>query len=69
MTTKCYKNEDSDYICSDDVLFIENPEDIIDDIYIKDVWFQEPEIIYKEILNEWKLIHICTSKEDISKLK
>ena len=51
MTTRrnCYKSEDGDYICSDDVLFIENPEDIIDDIYIKDVFYREPEIVYKEI--------------------
>ncbi len=66
MTTRrnCYKNEDGDYICSDDVLFIENPEDIIDDIYIKDVFYREPEIVYKEILLECKLIRKYRTKEN-----
>lgn len=64
MTSKCYTDSEGNYICSDDVIFIENEEDIIDIFYIKDVWYQETQQLYKEILNEWKLIHTYRTKED-----
>lgn len=56
MTDKCYKDCDGNYISSDYVLFIENPKDIIDKIYIKDVWYYEPCELYKEILYDWRMI-------------
>lgn len=54
---KYYLDEDGNVICSDEYLFPENPEDIIDGIYIKDIFYQEPEEIYQEILKENELIH------------
>lgn len=49
---KCYLDEDMNIICSDEYLFPENPEDIIDNTYIKDVYYIEPQEIYKDILKE-----------------
>ena len=45
-------DEDMNIICSDEYLFPENPEDIIDNTYIKDVWFVDQQEIYKDILLE-----------------
>lgn len=56
-TEQYYKDSDGNYISSDYVIFIENPKDIIDGCYIKEVWYQEPYEIYKEILKECKYIH------------
>jgi predicted RNA-binding protein len=55
MKAKCYRNFEGEVIFSDDVLFIEKEEDIIDGMYIKDVWYREPSEIYAEILKENKL--------------
>lgn len=57
MTSKCYQDNNGNYICSDEYLFPENPEDIIDFLYIKDVWYCNPSEVYKEILEENKHIH------------
>lgn len=57
MTEKCYKDTDNNVIYSDSVLFEEYPDDIIDEVYIKDVFYRDPQDIYKEILEENKYIH------------
>lgn len=49
---KCYLDGDGNTICSDEYLFPENPEDIIDNTYIKEVYYIEPQEIYKDILKE-----------------
>jgi len=52
MESKCYLDEDGNVICSDEYLFPENPEDIIDNTYIKDVYYVDPQEIYTDILLE-----------------
>lgn len=49
---RCYLDEDGNIICSDEYLFPENPEDIIDYTYIRDVWYVDPQEVYKDILLE-----------------
>ena len=50
--TKCYKDTEGNVIYSDSVLFEENSENIIDKVYIKDVWCRDPQETYIEILEE-----------------
>jgi len=57
MAEKCFKDTEGNVIYSDSVLFEENPEDIIDKVYIKDVLYRDPQEIYIEILEENKYIH------------
>lgn len=57
MTAKCYRDEDGNVLYSDEIIFSECIDDIIDDIYIKDVWYCNPEEVYKDILKECKHIH------------
>ncbi len=52
MVNRCYLDEDGNVICSDEYLFPENPEDIIDYTYIKDVYYVDPQEVYKDILLE-----------------
>jgi len=52
MTAKFFKDEDGNVLCSDEIIFEENPDDIIDDLYIKDAFYREPQEIYTEILEE-----------------
>lgn len=59
MSIKGYKDEDGQYLNSDEVLFEENTYDIIDDLYIKDIFYIEPSKLYEEILND----KTCKSKE------
>lgn len=47
-----YRDDEGNLVYSDNFIFEENPEDIIDDTYIKDDWFRNPEEIYIEILKE-----------------
>jgi len=54
LTAKAYRDDNGGYIESDNVIFEENPEDIIDGIYIKDVFYQDAEQTYIEILEECK---------------
>lgn len=57
MTEKCYKDTEGNVIYSDSVLFEEYPENIIDEVYIKNVWYRDPQEIYIEILEESKHIN------------
>lgn len=57
MVEKCYKDTDGNVICSDSVLFEEYPENIIDEVYIKDVYYRDPQEVYIEILEENKHIN------------
>ena len=52
MTAKCYMDEDMSIVYSDEYLFPENPEDIINHTYIKYIWYVDSQEIYKDILLE-----------------